>query len=352
MTQTGISPLRTVLVGLGRIGWSTHLPALLANPGFRVAAAVDPAEDRLNECRSKYGISGYGTLEEALEKETFDLAVIASPTCFHAEQTITALRHGCHVFCDKPAAMNSQEFGRMLAAARDAKRILTVFQPMRIDRHNLFLRDLIRSGKLGETFLVKMTRERFSCRNDWQAFRKNGGGMLLNYGSHMVDQANFVFGCCGKVLTCTADRILSLGDADDVVKLLLRYGKTNVDIDINQAAADSVFRYAVFGSKGSAILPVSGHEWNLRLRDEAAGAPKELHASFSAPDRRYPADETGFHRETVLAPEADTAESRYYENLYRAVTAGENLINPPSETENLIRVIDEADEIARRNGAS
>ena len=341
--------IRTVLVGLGRIGWSTHLPALLANPGFKVTAVVDPVHERLTECKNKFGISGFCTLEEALQKEQFDLAVIASPTCFHAEQTITALNSGCHVFCDKPAAMNLQEFLQMKAAAQKNNRILTVFQPMRMDRHNLFLKGLIKSGKLGEIFLIKMTRERFSCRNDWQALRKNGGGMLLNYGSHMVDQANFLLEDTGKILTCTADRILSLGDADDVVKLLLRYGKTTVDIDINQAAADTFFRYAVFGTKGCAVLPPAGHEWNLRLRDETIVNAKTLNIDFSAPDRKYPADETSFHRETILAPSVETAETYYYENLYQCLTGKENILNPLSETEKLISMIDKADEIAQRN---
>lgn len=341
--------IRTVLVGLGRIGWGTHLPALLANPGFKVNAVVDPIQERLNECKSSFGISGFNTLEEAVKKEQFDLAVIASPTCFHAQQTITALNSGCHVFCDKPAAMNLQEFLQMKAAAQKNNRILTVFQPMRMDRHNLFLKELIKSGRLGDIFLLKMTRERFSCRNDWQALRKNGGGMLLNYGSHMVDQANFLLESSGKILTCTADRILSLGDADDVVKLLLRYGKITVDIDINQSAADTVFRYAVFGTKGCAVLPPSGHEWSLRLRDESTENMKTLHADFSAPDRKYPADETGFFRETILAPAVEAAETYYYENLYQCLMGKEKILNPLSETEKLISMIDKADEIAQRN---
>ena len=341
--------IRTLLVGLGRIGWSTHLPALIAHPGFKVSAVVDPVEERLTECKKTFGIAGFRTIEEAFQNKQFDLTVIASPTCFHAEQTVCALNNGSHVFCDKPAAMNLNEFQKMKEAAEKNNRILTVFQPMRIDRHNLFLKELISSRKLGKIFLVKMLRERFSCRNDWQAMRKNGGGMLLNYGSHMVDQANYLFNGAGKILTCTADRILSLGDADDVVKLLLRYNDVTVDIDINQAAADSVFRYAVFGSKGSAILPVSGNEWKIRFHNAPDKILTQLNVDLSAPDRKYPADEREFSAEYCSAPELASAESRYYENLYKVLTANEKLLNPLSDTENLIRMIDEAGVIAERN---
>lgn len=341
--------IHTILAGLGRIGWNTHLPALLAHPGFQVDAVVDPAQERLDECKTSFGIPGFRTLEEALRQGRFDAAVIASPTCFHAEQTVAALQAGCHVFCDKPAALNSEEFLRMKTAAEENRRILTIYQPSRISRHNLFLKDLIHSGKLGKVFLVKLLRERFSRRNDWQALRRNGGGMLLNYGSHMVDQANFLFDAPGRVLACTADRVLSCGDADDVVKLLLRYGPVTVDIDINQAAADSMFRYAVFGSEGSAVLPAEGNEWRIRLLKESGGPSAELHDGLSAPGRKYPATETEFQCETILPPETVPPVTQYYENLYRAVTTGEKLLNQLSETENLVRMIDRAGEIAGEN---
>ena len=344
--------IHTLLAGLGRIGWNTHLPALLADPGFQVDAVVDPAQERLAECRQKFGISGFRTLEEALCRNRFDAAVIASPTCFHAGQTIAALRAGCHVFCDKPAALNLAEFLRMKTAAKENRRILTIYQPARISRHNLFLKELIRSGKLGKVFLVKLLRERFSRRNDWQALRRNGGGMLLNYGSHMVDQANFLFDAPGRVLACTADRVLSCGDADDAVKLLLRYdGPVTVDIDINQAAAESMFRYAVYGSGGSAVLPAEGDVWRLNLLKGSGRPAAELHADLSAPGRKYPASETEFQCETALPPEVLPPVTRYYENIYRAVTAGEKLLNPLSETENLVRMIDRAGEIAGENSA-
>ena len=346
MKQNENAVIHTVLVGLGRIGWKTHLPALLAHPGFSVKAVVDPVEDRLNECNHLFGIPGFRTLDEALRQDDFDLAVIASPTCFHAEQTITALKHGCHVFCDKPAALNYAQFRKMASAAEEKRRILTIYQPARVSRHNLFLKELIRSGKLGEVFLVKLLWERFSCRNDWQALLKNGGGMLLNYGSHMVDQANYLFDGGGKILTCTADRILSSGDADDVVKLLLRYGRTNVDIDINQASGDSIFRYAVFGSKGSAVLPAEGDQWRIHLLKNPADSTV-LHSELSAPGRKYPDSEVEFHQELVIPPETTPPATRYYDNLHRALSEGEKLLNPLSETETLVRMLDEAGNIAK-----
>ena len=351
MNRTNGKVLRTLLVGLGRIGWQEHLPALLETPGFRVTAAVDPAPERLAECENAFGIAGYPSLETALARERFDLAVIASPTCFHAEQTVAALRGGCRVFCDKPAALDEAEFRRMASAAASTGRLLTVYQPLRVSRHQLYLKELLRSGKLGAIFQLKLYRESWSCRDDWQALRKNGGGMLLNYGSHLIDQANDLLGGGGEVLGCTADRILSRGDADDVVKLLLRYGTVTVDIDIDQAAADRFCRIAVYGDRGSAVLPAAGDRWRLRLLKRSAAETAELHPGFAAPGRQYPAAETEFEEETVTPPATPPPVRLYYENLYRAVTAGEALIDPLAETGTLVRMIDAARACARGNAA-
>ncbi|MBR6374392.1 MAG: Gfo/Idh/MocA family oxidoreductase [Victivallales bacterium] len=347
MQQTEI--LSVVVVGLGRIAWNSHLPVLMAHPGYRVDAVVDPVEERLAECKEKYGINGYRSLDEALGHGSFDLAVIVSPTCFHAEQSIMALEHGCNVFCDKPAAMNMRELGLMRAAAQKNGKILEVYQPSRYSGPLLFLKDLSHYGEIGEVFLVKIMRENFTFRNDWQALRKNGGGMLLNYGSHTVDQANFLFGGRGKVLACTADRVLSKGDADDVVKILLRYGKVTVDIDINQASADRMFSLAAYGSRGSAVLPFNSTTWRVRTLKGDLGEGKELHSELAAPGRAYPAAEVDFTEKMVAMPEVQSPVVRYYENLHKAITAGERLLNTLDETENLVSMIDLAGELARSN---
>ena len=241
---------KVILTGLGRIGWQSHLPAIMKHPGLELAAAVDPLPERCAECRRQYpSVRTYCTLDEALRAEKADITVIASPTCFHAEQVIQALRSGSHVFCDKPAAMNSAELEKMISAADSCKKIFTVFQPERCSAEANFMRKLISSGRLGEIFQLRMCRYRYSRRNDWQAMRKNGGGMLLNYGSHLVDQANSLFKEDPHLLCCTADRIISAGDGDDVVELLLRYGRVMVDISINQAAADSLYSIALAGKK-------------------------------------------------------------------------------------------------------
>ncbi len=340
---------KTLLVGLGRIGWKTHLPAILKHPGFELSAVVDPLEERRNECiQQNPQIRPYAELDNALNAERPEITVIASPTCFHARQTIAALQSGSHVFCDKPAALNEQELSQMISASRSAKKILTVFQPRRVFPETQFMRDLLKSGKIGNIFQIRLNLYRYSPRNDWQALLKNGGGMLLNYGSHLVDQCNALFPQEGKLLACTADRVISCGDAEDVVEMLLRYGKITVDISINQAAGDTLFDIAVFGTRGSAVLASGGKKWRIRTLPRTVFSGPAIHPELAAPDRNYPGVPDYFQSEEMEMPAMENANTLYYQNLYDAVTNGAPLLNPISETERLVRIIDEARRASER----
>ena len=249
--------LKTAVVGLGRIAWSDHLPTILKNPDFEAIATVDPLHERGKEAAAEFGITHtYESVTAMLEQETPDLAVVCSPTMFHAEQTILLLNHVVHVFCDKPAASNSGEVRAMFAAAARNDRKLMIYQPRRMFPDSFAVKEILRSGKLGNVYQMKLFAGAYVRRNDWQAYLKNGGGMLRNYGVHYMDQAMYLAGESLEALACRTAKIASLGDADDVVKILLRGMKSNllVDIDINQAAGLNPYLWLIYGSHGAAML--------------------------------------------------------------------------------------------------
>ena len=187
--------LRTAVSGLGRIAWDFHLPQLCAHDGFHPVAVVDPCRERLAEAQARFGVSAlYTNFEPMLEELHPDLVVIASPTIFHADQAIRAMRAGCDVFCDKPLALSSAEAEAMFRTARETGRKLMTYQPHRLNGEARAVRAILDSGKLGPLYLIERHLSNYARRNDWQAFRKNGGGMLLNYGSHYIDQLLYLTG--------------------------------------------------------------------------------------------------------------------------------------------------------------
>lgn len=350
-TQMASDILKTAVIGLGRIAWSDHLPALLRHPGkFQVTAVVDPIEDRRRDTCAEFHVpAGYASLEELLAHQAPDLVIVASPTVYHAQNTIEALEHGCHVFCDKPVAMTLQEACQMDETARRKGRKLMIFQPRRLNFDTVAVRSLLKSGILGKIYQLKLYVGNYSRRNDWQAFQKNGGGMLRNYGAHYVDQFICLLHEKLRLLTCTTDRIASLGDADDVVKMLLRSESgILLDLDINQASALQPYRWCIYGKYGTAMVRGTANDWEIRRYDPAELKPVSADERMAAQGREYPSSDIPFRTET-FRPEAPAfcPIDGHLLNFYDCIRENAEPLVPFSETLEQMRIIEECIRLQR-----
>ena len=284
--------LKTAVVGLGRIGWHTHIPKIKERPEqFDLVAVVDVSQERLAEAKEKYGVNGYRDIPAMVAAEHPDLVVIASPTHLHREHACAALTLGCDVFLDKPMAANYEEALQIVQCARDNGRKLMVYQPRRTDAAPNQLMHLIASGKIGKLKSIRRNYGAYIRRADWQAFTKFGGGMLNNYGAHQIDAALYMTG--GKVarLFCDKHTVASAGDADDVVKIYFRMENgVTVDIDINQAAAVSPTEWVINGTCGGIISQVGddgSQQFRMRYFDPEAGPPITASDTRAAANRSY-----------------------------------------------------------------
>jgi scyllo-inositol 2-dehydrogenase (NADP+) len=333
--------LRTAVVGLGRIGWKTHVKEVDGGEGFALAAVVDPDKTRLEEAHSVYGVSGYTSLEACLEAETPDLVVIASPTLFHASQTIVAFENGCDVFCDKPLAASLEEADGMIEAMEKHGRKLMVYQPLRCGPDVVALQDILGRGIIGPPYLMKTSRLDYVRRNDWQTFRKNGGGMLNNYGAHAIDQALYLCGSRARAISGYLRSVACLGDADDVVKAVIETDNgVIVDIDINMAFAQKEDAWHVVGPHGSATLDYANQSWRVRFFNPEELAERTTQEGLSAEGRQYVIEDT------IPWQEADFPLSEYdpvdfYQRCYEYFACDKDPFVPIAETREVMRVLDE-----------
>ena len=96
-----------------------HIKGYKEHPGCDVVAICDIDNSRLNLIGDKYNISKrYESAEKMIDGEQLDIVSVATPNKFHAPMTIMALNVGCHVFCEKPMALNAVEAKSMLNAAK------------------------------------------------------------------------------------------------------------------------------------------------------------------------------------------------------------------------------------------
>ena len=329
--------LRAAVTGLGRAGWTSHCAMLPKHEDYELVAVADPIEERRREATAAYGCQAYAAQTEMLAAGGIDVVFIASPTHLHKANAIEAFRAGAHVFLEKPMALDVAEARAIIRAAKTAKRRLTVCQPHRAMAYFQHALSIARSGKLGTVYQVKRATFGFVRRNDWQALLKFGGGMLNNFGAHFMDQLLAITGYDVKNVYCHLRRVASLGDSDDVVKVVYDTKKgISGELEINQATVvQPYYELVIYGTHGA--LQKEGNKYRVRCFSPDALPRKSLNADLASGGRQYPGDIVKPTEEVIDIDESLAV--NYYTDFARAIRTGSDPLAKPEETLAVMNVL-------------
>ncbi len=338
------SQIRIGVIGLGRIGWGFHCSRIAKHPDFELAAVVDPLPARLRQARRVFGCPGFPDYRTMLKQVDLDAAVVATPTHLHKENALACFKAGLHVFMEKPMAASVKEAKAIAQAARRAGRVLTIFQPHRASRLFNRIRKLVDSGAIGRVYQVRKGMFNFSRRNDWQSLRKFGGGMLRNYGGHGLDILLQMIGYDIKRVFCDLRLVASLGDAEDVVKVVIETRKGNIgELDINQALTLVPYEFEVYGTRG--VIRIE--KQTIHVQSLPAVLPaKKLDASLASRSRQYPADKVRFRTQKIVPKPSDGVD--VYTNFAAAIRGGTAPFVKPQEVIAAMELIERCDRDSRR----
>lgn len=329
------------IAGLGRSGWGIHARLLeTLKDRYRIAAVLDLIPERRSEATARLGCRAHESWESFLDDGDVELVINALPSTLHTPRTVSALQAGKSVVCEKPMALSARDADRMIAAARRSGRLLTIFQNRRYDPDFVAVRRVIDSGVLGRIIHVRTASHSFKRRWDWQTLQKHGGGELNNNCPHPVDQCLLLMGDVEPEVFCIRDRVLTLGDAEDHNKIVLRAkGAPTTEIEVTHACAYPQDRWLVMGSRGGLRGDTKKIVWKYFKPDELP--PRELDER-PTPDRSYNQDSFPTHEETWTL-EADTSPGHagFYLDLYEAVRNGKPVPVTPESVRRQIRVFDE-----------
>ena len=340
-------PIRIGVAGLGRIGWDFHCKEIANSRAFELAAVQDVEVDRCREAEQLYGAATFTSFSEMLKSSDLEAVAIATPTHLHKDMALKALRAGCHVLLEKPMASNSQEAAAIVRSAARRGLLLTVYQPLRASAFFQHLRKVLASGLIGEVYHVRLGAFGFVRRNDWQSLRKYGGGMLNNYGAHGIDALLQLIGYDVKRVFCNLRAVASLGDAEDVVKVLLETRKGVLgELDVNQASAIAPHSTIVWGTRGTVSLSPKRDRLIVKHLPPEGLAPRKLDRSLASADRKYPAEKLSFKEEAV--PVDRSLKVDVYANFAAAVRKRAPLFVKPKEPLAVMRIIDRCREDSGR----
>jgi predicted dehydrogenase len=182
--------VRIGLVGYGKGGRYFHAPLIAGAAGCELAGVVTRSGTRRAELESDHpGTPAYDDLAQLVAG--VDAVAISTPADTHLPLVLEAISLGLPVVCDKPFALNAAAAGQAVAVAERAGVLLTVYQNRRFDADLLTVRAVIGSGELGRVTRFESRIEQFTPPDGITA---SGGGILLDLGSHLVDQALVLFG--------------------------------------------------------------------------------------------------------------------------------------------------------------
>jgi scyllo-inositol 2-dehydrogenase (NADP+) len=221
--------LRVAIVGYGLAGSVFHAPLVAGTPGLRVAAVVTADAGRAEAARA--ACPGVRIVRDADElfaaPEAIDLVVVAAPNVAHVPLARRAVAAGLPVVVDKPLATTATDAARVVREAEAAGVLVTVFQNRRNDDDFRTLRAVLDGGALGPVVRVESRYDRYRPRVQEGRWRESadpalGGGLLLDLGAHLVDQAVTLFGAPTAVYA-EVDRVRPDAVVDDDVFVALRY---------------------------------------------------------------------------------------------------------------------------------
>ena len=115
--------------------------------------------------------------------------MVATPNDVHEDLVVNGLLAGHNVICEKPVALSVDSFDRMVEAQNKSGKLLTVHQNRRWDVDFLGVKSVIDSGEIGEVIRIESRiHGSRGIPSDWRCIKKYGGGMILDWGVHLIDQ--------------------------------------------------------------------------------------------------------------------------------------------------------------------
>ena len=278
--------LRAGIIGCGGITERRHGPVLAGlEDRVEVVALADLALERTALMGEKLGVDTahqYGDWEDMLRREELDLVHICTPHHLHEPQAIAALQAGTHVLLEKPLCTTLEEADRMIAAARAAKRKVTVSHNQLFSAEHTAIMAHLRAGDIGQVFLVRsegLSRSHVQGRGVDQHWRTQstagGGGPLIDNGFHQIYRAVDYVGSRAKRVYAQVGRHVQDIEVEDMALLLIEHeSAATTSIQVGWcAAAGGVGVHEVFGTEGQIRI---GGEPALWRNSAGAWAPIEV----------------------------------------------------------------------------
>lgn len=330
------------IVGFGGMG-GHHLERIREEliGVVEVKGVYDIRSERADIAAEK-GLVVYGSLEEILADDEISIITVATPNNFHKSISIAAMRAGKNVVCEKPVTMNASELEEIMKVQKETGKVFTVHQNRRWDRDYRIVKAVCDDNIIGKPYMIE-SRVQGSKRvlQGWRGVKFNGGGMVLDWGVHLLDQVMWLDK--SKVKEVYADLYYVYSkEVDDNFKAIIRFESglsAMIQVDTNCFIPQA--RWHITAEDGTAVID----GWNcegkiVKLADEKdLGWDDEIVYTEAGPTRTMAPRPRETTNEVEL-PDVQSNWSEFYRNVADAVEGKAELIVKPEESLRVMNVIE------------
>lgn len=340
--------INVAVVGYGGMG-RYHADRISKFPNYTLSGIYDIKEEACQVARDK-GVFVYDSFEALLADKSVELIVCAAYNDVHKDIAIRAMRAGKAVISEKPVTLCSEDLEEMIAVSEETSMLFTVHQNRRWDNDYRTIKNIIEKNELGNVFSIdsRVYGSR-GIPGDWRREKQHGGGMVLDWGVHLLDQILMLNE--GKEIESVYSTLTHVtnDEVDDGFRSIIKFRngpECLVEVLTNNFIEAP--RWYVCGENGTAIITdwdMNGEIVKVKDWDIIDAVPIQAGAGITktmAPRT----DETikHFPLEKIFVEWTD-----YYNNIYDVLRNGAKPLITHNQQRRLMRLMEAIFESAEKN---
>lgn len=296
------------------------------------------------------GFGVYASREELLADERIDLVTIATPNDVHKEIAIAAMKAGKNVISEKPVTISTSDLEEMIACAEECGKLFTVHQNRRWDEDYLTMKKLFDDNTLGRVFRIESrVQGSRGVPGDWRNQPEHGGGMVYDWGIHLLDQA-MMMTLPRKLKTVYAELTnVTNENCDDGFRTTLIFDDgLSFYVEVTTSNFIELPLWYMLGENGSAVID----DWNcngkvVMVSDWENRDAVPIVAGAGITKTMAPRTDDTIETYPLPVQKADWGE--YYKNIFAYLNGKADIIVTHNQQRRLMRLVEAIFESGRTN---
>lgn len=342
------------IVGLGDMS-RYHIWAL-EDKGYErvIIKGVYDINGEKYEFANKKGYHIYSSYEDMLSDDEIDIVLIATSNEVHKELSIKALEAGKNVLCEKPVTPTSAELLEIMSVAEKSGKVFTIDQNRRVNKDFVLMKRCVESGMIGKPYIIESSVDNENgMPSGWRTIKRLGGGMLLDWGVHLLDQLMYMYDEKVVNVFCKMYK-LQYPEVEDNFTLTITFesGLTaHIRVETNNFIKHP--RWLVMGEKGTLKID----DWDCRgevisTDEEMRWTDDVIYTSAETIKAQKPDGERKTVKTELTAPEDfNDSITAVYEQMIDAIEKKAELTIKPEQALRVIKVMEAAFESSEKSEA-